>query len=127
MQGTKPVALVLAGVLTLVGCCTPGRQATARPAPPDPAEELVAALTRSLKLDALQQQKTRELLKQLAERDDKLHAEWAAGKTIDPHAPLVSRVQFERDFFGILTSEQQRVFQETRIRYIIQTRLGGRS
>jgi len=120
------LALALAFVPPLAGCCVEGRQASAKPAPPDPAGEILAALTQALQLDAVQQQKTRELLQQLADRDDKMHAEWAAGKKIDPHAPLTSGAQFERDFFAILTPEQQRTFRETRIRFIIQ-RLGGRS
>jgi hypothetical protein len=121
------LVLVLAGVLPLAGCCGSSRQASAKPAPPDPAEEILAALTQTLKLDAGQRQKTRELLKELADREDRLHAEWAAGKRVDPQAPLVSRAQFERDFMAILTPEQLRVFRETRIRFMIQTKLGGRS
>lgn len=121
------LTLVAAGLFLLFGCCGSVRQASAKPAPPDPAGEIVAALTQALKLDAAQQQKTRDLLKQLADRDDKMHADWAAGAKIDPHAPLASRAQFDMDFMAILTPEQQRTFRETRIRYMIQNRLGGRS
>jgi hypothetical protein len=109
-----------------VACCDTGRQASTKPAPPDPAGEVLAALTQALKLDALQQQKTRDLLKQMADRDDKMHADWAAGAKIDPHAPLASRAQFDAEFMAILTPEQQRIFRETRLRYMIQTKFGGR-
>ena len=121
------LVLVLASVLPLAGCCAASRQASAKPPPPDPAGEVLAALTQALQLDAVQQQKTRELLKQLADRDDRMHAEWAAGKKIDPHAPLASRAQFDNDFLAILTPAQQRTFRETRIRFMIQTKRGGPS
>jgi Spy/CpxP family protein refolding chaperone len=120
-------ALFLAGALPLAGCCASGRRASAKPARPDPAEEVLAALTQALKLDPGQQQRTRELLKQLADRDDRMHADWAAGKKVEPQAALASRAQFERDFAAILTPEQQRVFRETRSRLILQTRSGGPS
>ena len=35
----------------------------------------------------------------------------------------VSRAQFDNDFLAILTPAQQRTFRESRIRFIIQTRL----
>jgi hypothetical protein len=123
-SGALALVLVLTGGLPLASCCASSHQASAKPAPPDPAEEVLAALTQALKLDAAQQQKTRELLKQMADRDDKMHASWAAGARIDPHAPLASRAQFDAEFLAILTPEQQRIFRETRLRYMIQTKFG---
>ena len=94
---------------------------------PDPADQTLAAVTEMLKLDAVQQQKTKELLKQLADRYDAIQAEWAKGKQVQPAQLKASQDQFEREFMAILTPEQMRLFRETRIRMTIQSKLGGHS
>jgi hypothetical protein len=90
-----------------------------RPPAPDPAEEVLAALTAGLKLDAAQQQKTRELLKEMAARNDRIQAGWADGQHVRPEMLLASRAQFERDFQAILTEPQRRVFLENRMRLML--------
>jgi hypothetical protein len=87
-----------------------------RPPPPDPDAELVAALTLTLKLDAVQQKRTRELLKEMADRDDAIHAGWAKGKRVRAEEILISHGQFEKDFFVMLTSEQKQIFIQKRTR-----------
>jgi hypothetical protein len=88
--------------------------------PPDPADETVAALTQALKLDAAQQKRTRELLKEMAERDDVIRAGLSNGKRIRTEEVLASHGRFERDFFEILTDEQKRVFIENKTRIMFR-------
>jgi hypothetical protein len=90
-----------------------------KPPAPDPAEEALAALTAGLKLDAAQQQKTRELLKEMAARNDRMSAAWANGERVRPEMLLASRAQFEQDFQAILTEPQRRVFLENRMRLML--------
>jgi hypothetical protein len=90
-----------------------------KPAAPDPAEEVLAALTAGLKLDAAQQQKTRELLKEMVARNDRIRAGWANGERVRPEMLLAPRAQFERDFQAILTEPQRRVFLENRMRLML--------
>jgi hypothetical protein len=87
-----------------------------KPAPPDPAEETVAALTQALNLDAAQQTRTRELLKEMADRDDAIRAGWSKRKKVKPDEIAASHLQFQQDFFVILTPEQKRLFIENRAR-----------
>lgn len=93
-----------------------------KPAPPDPAEETVAALTQTLKLDAAQQKRTRELLKEMADRDDAIRAGWSNGKRVKPEELTASHGQFERDFVVMLTAEQKRVLIENRARMMVRGR-----
>lgn len=122
----RQASALLALAAFLFGCAGASKPAPKAP-PPDPVEETVAAVTEVLKLDAVQQQRTKELLKQLADRYDAIHAEWAKGKKVEPAALAASQAQFDREFTFILTPEQQRLFRETRIRLTIQAKLGGRS
>jgi hypothetical protein len=91
-----------------------------KPPPPDPADETVAALTKALKLDAAQQKRTRELLKELSDRDDVIRAGWLNGAKVKPTELVASHGQFERDFFAILTDDQKRVFSETKVRMLVR-------
>jgi hypothetical protein len=93
-----------------------------KPAPPDPAEETVTALTQVLKLDAAQQKRMRELLKELSDRDDVIHAGWLNGKRVRPEEITASHSQFERDFFMVLTTEQRLVFIQNRARLSLRAR-----
>jgi len=125
MRRLQAAGLALAVALVfLPGCASGGK---APPKPPDPAEQTLAAVTEMLKLDAAQQQRTKELLKQLADRYDAIQAEWAKGKKVEPALLKASQAQFEREFTAILTPEQMRLFRETRIRMTIQAKLGGHS
>lgn len=123
----QAVALTLSGALLLASGCASDSKPKARPAPPDPAEQTVAAVTELLKLDAAQQQKLRQLLKELADRYDAIQAEWAAGKKVQPADLKASQAKFENDFAAMLTPEQMRRFREERIRLTIQAKLGGHS
>ena len=111
----------LAAVLSLLsGCASAPPPPT--PAPSDPADATVAALTQSLKLDVAQQKRTRELLKEMADRDDVIRAGWSNGKRVKPDEIAASHGQFERDFFMILTTEQKRVLIENRARLSLRAR-----
>jgi hypothetical protein len=109
---------VAAVVLALCASCA--SVPPPKPAPPDPAEETVAAVTQALKLDAAQQKRTRELLKELSDRDDAIRAGWSNGKRVKPEQLVASHGQFERDFFAMLTDEQRRVFIENKIRMMVR-------
>ncbi len=112
--------LVSAGLLCS-GCAS--SPPPPKPAPPDPIEEIVAALTKALKLDAVQQKRTRELLKDLSERNDAIRAGWDKGGRMQPKAFTDSRGQFERDFFAILTQEQRQTFIENRTRLMLRAKI----
>jgi hypothetical protein len=109
----------LAAVLSLLSGCA-SAPPPPKPAPLDPAEETVAALTQSLKLDAAQQKRTRELLKEMADRDDVIRAGWSNGRRVKPEEIVASHGQFERDFVTILTTEQKRVLIENRARISVR-------
>jgi len=114
------------GLLFVCGCASDSKPKP-KPAPPDPAEQTVAATAELLKLDAVQQQKMLQLLKELSDRYEAIHAAWANGKKVDPNELVASRAKFENDFSAILTPEQQKLYRETRVRLMIQSKLGGRS
>ena len=124
MRQRRAVSLALGGLLCLSACASDSKPKP-RPAPPDPAEQTVAATTELLKLDALQQQKMRQLLKELADRYDAIQAGWAKGKKVDPNELRASQATFENDFAAILTPQQMALFRQTRIRLQIQAKLGG--
>ena len=107
---------VAAAALVLALCASCASKPPPKPAPPDPAEETVAALTQTLKLDAAQQKRTRQLLKEMADRDDVIRAGWSNGKRVKPEELTASHGQFERDFVVMLTAEQRRVLIENRTR-----------
>lgn len=113
---------VAAAALVLALCASCASAPPAKPAPPDPAEETVAALTQALKLDAAQQKRTRELLKELSDRDDVIHAGWLNGKRVKPEELTASHGQFEQGFFAMLTNEQRRVFIENKTRMMVRGR-----
>jgi hypothetical protein len=87
-----------------------------KPPPPDPAEETIAALTQGLKLDAAQQKRTRELLKEMTDRDDAVHAGWLNGKKVKPEEIQASHSRFEQEFFMLLSTEQKLVFINNKTR-----------
>ena len=111
---------VAAAALVLALCASCASKPPPKPAPPDPAEETVAALTQTLKLDAAQQKRTRQLLKEMADRDDVIRAGWSNGKRVKPEELTVSHGQFERDFVVMLTAEQRRVLIENRTRMMVR-------
>ena len=116
----RPRLAVLSVLLALFSACASAPPP--KPAPPDPADETVAALTRALNLDAAQQKRTRDLLKELSDRDDVIRAGWSNGARVRPTELLASHGQFERDFFAILSDEQKRVFSETKVRMMVRKR-----
>ncbi len=111
------VILALPGVLA----CASSTAAPPKPTA-DPAEEMIASLTEALKLDASQQQKTRELLKEIADRDDRIRAGWARGERVRPEVLAVSHGQFERDFAAILSEEQRKTYIENKTRLMLQSK-----
>jgi len=111
------VILALPGVLA----CASSTAAPPKPTA-DPAEEMIASLTEALKLDASQQQKTRELLKEMADRDDRIRAGWARGERVRPEVLAVSHGQFERDFAAILSEEQRKTYIENKTRLMLQSK-----
>lgn len=118
--------LALAAVVCAAqGCAARASTPPPKPRAPDPAEEIVAALTQSLQLDAAQQQRTRELMKAMADRNDAIQARWARGARVDPTAIFASRGQFESELYAILTPEQKRVYSQNKTRMMIQSKLGG--
>ncbi|MGH9398838.1 MAG: hypothetical protein ACRD00_00610 [Thermoanaerobaculia bacterium] len=119
-SGRSLTAVLAAAALAASSRCA--SSAPVKPAPPDPGEEMVAALTKTLQLDAVQQKRTRELLKELSDRDDKIRAGWSKGQRVEPMALQSSHGQFEQDFMGILTLEQRRTFIETRSRLLMRAR-----
>ncbi len=119
-QGPRVAAAAL--VLALCASCT-SSPPPPKPAPPDPADETVAALTQALKLDAAQQKRTRELLKELADRDDVIRAGWLNRKRVKPKEIAASRGQLERDFFAILTPEQRLTLTQNRALLILRGRM----
>lgn len=115
------VAAVVLGLALWSGCAA--SPPPPKPAPPDPIEEIVAALTKALKLDVVQQRRTRELLKELSDRNDTIRAGWSKGQRVRPRAFVDSRGQFERDFVAILTQEQRQVFFESRTRLMLRAKI----
>ena len=115
-----PRGLAVAAALLLAQACASAPPP--RPAPPDPAEETIAALTRTLGLDAAQQKRTRELLQEMASRDGAIREGWSNGKHVRPEELIASYGKFEQDFFMLLTSEQKRLFVENRARMSIRAR-----
>jgi hypothetical protein len=110
--------LALAGLLA----CASSTAAPPNRAADDPAEQLIASLTEALKLDAAQQQKTRELLKEMADRDDRIRAGWARGERVRPELIAVSHGQFERDFAAILSDEQRKIYVENKRRLMLRSK-----
>jgi Spy/CpxP family protein refolding chaperone len=123
----KAALLGLAAALALAAACSGAGKPAAKPKQPDPADQTVEATTKLLNLDAAQQQKMRELLKELGDRYDAIQAEWAKGAKVDPMALKLAQQQFENEFFAILTPEQQRIFRETRIRMTFESRFGSKA
>ena len=82
----------------------------------------MAALTQALNLDAAQQKRTRELLKEMADRDDAIRVAWSNGKKMKSEEILGSHGLFERDFFMILSAEQKRLFVENKARLSVRAR-----
>lgn len=80
----------------------------------------MAALIQGLNLDAAQQKRTWELLKELSDRDDAIHAGWANGKRVRAEEIFASHSQFERDFFMVLTTDQRLVFIQNKARLSVR-------
>jgi len=118
----RPRAAAAAASLFLSGAMACTSTAPAPPAPPDPDEEIVASLTKTLTLDTVQQKRTREVLKEMSDRDEAIRAGWSKGQRVEPTALQNSHGQFDRDFQAILSVEQRRTFIENRSRLLMRTR-----
>ena len=81
-----------------------------------PEDPFLAQLTQMLRLDAAQQERTRQLIAELYERDARIREKWDQGGRIHPEELLGSHGIFERDFLALLTDEQRRVFAEQRLK-----------
>jgi hypothetical protein len=123
--GARVAAAVASLALSGLLACASSTAALPTPAAKDPAEQLIVSLTEALRLDASQQQKTRELLRELADRDDRIRAGWANGQRVQPKALVDSHKQFERDFAAILSEEQRKIYIENKTRLMLQARTGG--
>jgi hypothetical protein len=123
VRAARRITAVLASLAAaaVLSCASPSIPAP-KPAPSEPGDEVVAALIEGLKLDAVQQQKTRELFKDLIARNERIRAGWANGERVRPEMLTVSRGQFERDFLAILTEPQRKTFIENRTRLLLQAR-----
>jgi Spy/CpxP family protein refolding chaperone len=118
----RGAAAVASFALTAILACASSAAPPPKPIPPDPAEQVVAGLTASLKLDAAQQQRTRELLKALNDRNDRIREGWSKGERVQLEPLVASQMQFETDFQAMLTPEQRRTFAENRRRLVLQSR-----
>ena len=117
-----PRAAAAAGLtLSAALACTSAGPPPPAPAP-DPDAEIVAGLTKTLSLDSAQQKRTRELLKEMSDRDEAIRAGWSKGRRVEPTALQNSHGQFDRDFQAILSVEQRRTFIENRSRLLMRTR-----
>ena len=117
-------AWVAVALVFVLSCSAPAAAPPPRPAPTpvDPAEQMIRELTTILKLDAVQQQKTRQLVGDMIAREDKIRAGWAAGQRVQPEKITASRNEFEAALQAILTEEQRRLLAENRLRFLKDTR-----
>ena len=96
------------------------------PKPPPPDDPLLANLTEWLKLDPSQQEKTRQLLKELDERNVAIRAQWEKRGKARPEDLFASRSIFQRDFLAILTEEQKRLYADAQRKMQIKGRRAPR-
>jgi hypothetical protein len=133
MRKRRQVSSVAVLVLFLTAACAskpapaPAPPPAAAPAPvpakpPDEADTLVASLTQTFGLDAIQREKTRQLARQLVERNTAIRAGWDRGGRVHPEALLASKSQFEKEFLSILTDPQRKKYQEERDRLLVKGR-----
>src|SRR5215831_3846264 len=101
-------------IFLLAVACASSPPKPAEP-PPPPADPDLATLTQWLKLDAEQQKKTRELLDQLAERNARLREKWERQHRVRQEELLASRSLFLRDFVGILTEDQKKIYAQANL------------
>lgn len=106
------LAVALALALTRMVACASSQPAQPAP-PPDP---VLAGLTQWLKLDPAQQEKTRELLSQLYDRDAQIRQGWERGGRVHPEELLNSSGIFERDFVAVLTEDQRKSYAQEKMR-----------
>jgi Spy/CpxP family protein refolding chaperone len=113
-------------LVTAAACASkqPPKPVTPRP---DAAEKLVSQLTEWLKLDASQQEKTRQFARELIARNEKIHENWDKTKKPHPEELLGSRAVFQNELFTILTPEQKKRFTDTAMRIQAQGRMGPKS
>ncbi len=122
------VALLFVGIAVSACSATPKPKpsapaGTAQPA--DPTQASLAALTEYLKLDRVQQERTRLLFQELAERNKKIQEAWNRGERVRWEVLLGSQAIFERDFLSILTEDQKHSYADLKLKLMGGGRVRG--
>jgi hypothetical protein len=108
---------LLGGLLLVTAAACASKQPPKPVAPTsEAADQLVSQLTEWLKLDATQQEKTREFAREFIARNEKIHEKWDQTKKAHPEELLGSRAVFQNQLFTILTPEQKKKFVDTGMR-----------
>jgi exonuclease VII large subunit len=113
LSGRYVLLLALVALLMASGSSASAPKPQPTPTPRSAAEKLLADLTDWLKLDAAQQEKTRGFVAELLARNQKVKEDWQRTKKPRPEDLAISRGQFEKDLFSILTPEQKKIYAQT--------------
>jgi len=121
-------ALLAAAAMAAEGACATQTPPQPPPAPPpDASQKLVDDLTQWLHLDTPQQEKTRQLAREMQKRNEKIQQRWQETHRARPEELAASSGQFQKDFFEILTPEQKQIYRDTALKVMMKGRTAPKS